>query len=140
MERLGLKAWTGLAECLKGDADPISSIRRVDPLGWYLLPAGEPPRNPTELLQTPAFGAVMERVLSHFDWILIDSPPALVLTDAISLQHHADASLLVVRAGYTPREAVEQSVELLGAKNILGMVLNGLEAGNAPYTKYHSNE
>ena len=137
-ERLGLKPWAGLADCLQGGTDPMSAIRRVDPLGWHLLPAGEPPPNPTELLQNSAFGSLIERVSSRFDWILIDSPPTLSLTDAISLQNHVDAALLVVRAGHTPREAVEQSIALLGARNILGMVLNGVDASSQAYTKYHS--
>jgi capsular exopolysaccharide synthesis family protein len=138
-EKLGLKAWAGLAECLHGGTDAMSAIRRIDPLGWHLLPAGEPPSNPTELLQAPGFRSVMERVSSHFDWVLIDSPPTLHLTDAISLQQHADAALLVVRAGATPREAVDQCVALLGAKNIAGIVLNGVEARKHLYTNYSSS-
>ena len=140
VEKLGLKPWAGLAECLHDGLDPLSAIRRVDPFGWHLLPGGEPHRNPTELLQTPAIATVIQRVSPHFDWILIDSPPAVTLTDAISLQQHADASLLVVRAGRTPREAVEQATALLGAKNIVGIVLNGVEARNHLYNRYQSYE
>jgi capsular exopolysaccharide synthesis family protein len=135
---LSLKPWCGLTECLTDDATPpLSAIRRIEPLGWYLLPAGEPRRNPTELLQTPAFGQILQKLCPYFDWILIDSPPVIPLTDSLSLQHHADASLLVVRAGQTPREAVEQSIELLGKKNVLGVVLNGVEARNHLYYQYH---
>jgi capsular exopolysaccharide synthesis family protein len=135
---LRLKQWCGLAECLCDDAtSPLSAIRRIEPLGWHLLPAGEPRRNPTELLQTPAFGQVLQKVSPYFDWILIDSPPVIPLTDSLSLQQHADASLLVVRAGQTPREALEQTIDLLGKKNILGIILNGVEARNHLYYQYH---
>jgi len=135
---LRLKPWVGLTECLADDAtSPLSAIRRVEPLGWYLLPAGEPRRNPTELLQTPAFGHILEQLSPCFDWILIDSPPVIPLTDSLSLQQHADASLLVVRAGRTPREAVEQSIDLLGKKNIVGIVLNGVEARDHLYYQYY---
>jgi capsular exopolysaccharide synthesis family protein len=137
-DSLRLKPWAGLTECLIDHAmQPLSAIRRIDPLGWYLLPAGEPRRNPTELLQTPAFGHIMEQLAPSFDWILIDSPPVIPLTDSISLQQHADASLLVVRAGRTPREAVEKTIELLGKKNILGVVLNGMEARDHLYFQYY---
>jgi capsular exopolysaccharide synthesis family protein len=137
-ESLKLKPWCGLTECLVDDAtSPLSAIRRIEPLGWYLLPAGEPRRNPTELLQTPVFGQIMQKLSPCFDWILIDSPPVIPLTDSLSLQHHADASLLVVRAGQTPREAVEQTIELLGKKNILGVILNGVESRNHLYYQYH---
>jgi capsular exopolysaccharide synthesis family protein len=137
-EILHLKPWAGLTECLVDDTTPpLSAIRRIEPLGWYLLPAGEPRRNPTELLQTRAFGHILEQLTPCFDWILIDSPPVIPLTDSLSLQQHADASLLVARAGQTPREAVEQSIDLLGKKNIIGVVLNGVEARNHLYYQYH---
>ena len=135
---LGLNPWAGLSECLVDESlPPLSAIRRIEPLGWYFLPAGEPRRNPTELLQAPAFGNIMQRLAPCFDWILIDSPPVIPLTDALSLLQHADASLLVVRAGKTPREAVEQTVALLGKKNILGIVLNGVETRDHLYYQYY---
>jgi capsular exopolysaccharide synthesis family protein len=137
-ETLGIRPWAGLTECLTDDATPpLSAIRRIEPLGWYLLPAGEPRRSATELLQTPALGHILEQLAPCFDWILLDSPPVIPLTDSISLQQHADASLLVVRAGKTPREAVEQTIELLGKKNILGIVLNGMEARDHLYYQYY---
>jgi capsular exopolysaccharide synthesis family protein len=135
---LELKPWCGLTECLIDDTTPpLSAIRRIEPLGWHLLPAGEPRRNPTELLQTPAFSQILQKLAPHFDWIVIDSPPVIPLTDSLTLQQHADASLLAVRAGQTPREALEQTIELLGKKNILGIVLNGVEARNHLYYQYH---
>jgi capsular exopolysaccharide synthesis family protein len=136
-EILGLDPWAGLSDCLQDEStSPLSAVRRVEPLGWHLMPAGEPRRNPTELLQTPGFGAIMQRLTPHFDWILIDSPPAVPLTDALSLQQHADGSLLVVRAGQTPREAVEQAVTLLGKKKIVGILLNAVEGVNRHYYQY----
>jgi len=137
-ESLKLRSLSGLTECLVDEAaPPLSAIRRIEPLGWHLLPAGEPHRNPTELLQTPAFAQIMQKLAPYFDWILIDSPPVIPLTDSLSLQQQSDASLLVVRAGATPREAVEQTIELLGKENILGIVLNGVEARNHVYYQYN---
>jgi capsular exopolysaccharide synthesis family protein len=131
---LRLRPWAGLTECLQDDSlSPLSYIRRIEPLGWHLLPAGEPRRNPTELLQTPAIGVILQKVSASFDWILIDSPPVIPLTDPIALQQHSDASLLIVRAGRTPREAIEQAIGLLGQKSIVGVVLNGIERRYQPY-------
>jgi capsular exopolysaccharide synthesis family protein len=135
---LRIKPWAGLADCLADDTtSPLSAIRRIEPFGWYLLPAGEPRKNATELLQTPVFGHILEQLSPCFDWILIDSPPVIPLTDSLSLQQHADACLLVVKAGQTPREAVEKTIELLGKKNILGIVLNGVEARDHLYYQYY---
>lgn len=139
-EMLKLRPWAGLTECLADSSlSPLSSVRQIEPFGWHLLPAGEPRRNPTELLQSPAFGRVLRELAPLFDWVLIDSPPVVPLTDSVSLQQHADAGLLVVRAGKTPREAVEQSLELLGKKNILGIVLNGVEAQSHLYYQYYGS-
>jgi capsular exopolysaccharide synthesis family protein len=137
-DSLKLRPSAGLTECLTDEnTSPLSVIRRIEPLGWCLLGAGEPRRNPTELLQSPAFGQIMQKLSPCFDWILIDSPPVIPLTDSLSLQQHADASLLAVRAGETPREAVEQTIALLGKKNIVGVVLNGVEARNHFYYRYY---
>jgi capsular exopolysaccharide synthesis family protein len=137
-EALHLRPWTGLTECLSDESvSPFSAIRRIEPFGWHLLPAGEPKRNPTELLQGPGFARVMQQLTPCFDWILIDSAPVVPLTDAVSLRQHADACLLVVRAGSTPREAIEQTIELLEKKNILGIVLNGVEIRDQQYYRYY---
>jgi capsular exopolysaccharide synthesis family protein len=134
-----LNPWAGLSECLDGGLpSPLSAIRRIEPLGWYLLPAGRPARNPTELLHTPVFGDLLQTLSPSFDWILIDSPPTIPLTDALSMNQHADGSLLVVRAGHTPREAVEQAIALLGQPKVLGIVLNRVEGRNDLYYKYRS--
>ena len=135
--RLGLKTQAGLAECLEGALDPVSAIRRLEPLGWYLLSAGEPHRNPTELLQTEALSDVMQKLSPYFDWILIDSPPVLPLTDALLLKQQADASLLVARAGRTPSDAVEQAIALLGRKHVLSIILNGAERLGRLYSGYY---
>jgi capsular exopolysaccharide synthesis family protein len=135
---LRLRPRAGLAECLVDEGiDPLSVIRRIEPLGWNFLPPGEPRRNPTELLQTPAYGQLMEKLAPHFDWILIDSPPVIPLTDSLSLQQHSDATLLVVRAGQTPREAVEQTIALIGKQNIVGVVLNAVQLRDHLYYQYN---
>lgn len=137
-EILRLRPWTGITECLTAESvSPFSSVRQIQPFGWHLLPAGEPRRNPTELLQSPAFGRMLQQLAPCFDWILIDSPPVIPLTDSISLQQHVDASLLVVRAGQTPRESIEHTLDLLGKKNILGVVLNGVQTRDHLYYQYY---
>jgi capsular exopolysaccharide synthesis family protein len=135
-QNLGLDAWAGLTECLDGGINPLSAIRRVEPLGWYLLPAGAQRSNATELLQSATLSNVMQKLSPYFDWIVIDSPPILPLTDALSLQRQTDGCLLVVRAEQTPREAVEEAVALLGKQHLLGIILNGVEGLDQIYSKY----
>lgn len=136
MYRLGLEPSTGLGECLENHTSPLQSLLRVQPLGWYLLPAGRSSANPTELLQTASVTDLFENLARFFDWIVVDSPPVLPLTDALSLRQRADACLMVVRADETPRDAVEQAVNLVGKEHILGIVLNGVEGLHRVYSKY----
>jgi capsular exopolysaccharide synthesis family protein len=128
----------GLAECLEEGANPLSYVRRMNPLGWYLLPAGRTEKNPTDLLHPSAIAKVMSRLTPHFDWILFDAPPLGPLTDSVTLSRFADASLVVVRAGSTPREGVEEAFKQLGPKHVLGVVLNGMEGLDKLYSKYRS--
>jgi len=137
-ESLRLNRWVGLSECLQDHSlSPFQAIRRIEPLGWHLMPAGDAPRNPTELLQTPAFGELMHKLAPAFDWILIDSPPILPITDALSMLQHVDAGLLIVRAGRTSREAVERAVSMLGQNRIAGVVLNGVDTTDPLYYGYY---
>jgi len=139
IELLELESGPGLAECLTCSVNPLSTVRRIGPLGWYLLPAGKPPENPAELLHGEAFSKVMHTLAPHFDWILIDSPPITLLTDALALARHADGTLLVVRAGQTSRDAVDSAVKSLGPKTLIGVVLNGVNGLERRYSKYYGS-
>ena len=136
-QQLGLECRRGLADCLEGSVEPVSVVRRLEPLNWYLLSAGEPRSNPTELLQTEAYAGVLEKLSPHFDWILIDAPPVTPLTDALSLARQANATLLVAREGRTPRELIEKAIAVLGRQRVLGIVLNGIEGLDRLYSGYY---
>ena len=134
--KLGIAERSGLAECLESGADPLPLIRRLDPLGWHLLPAGRTRENSTELLQVPRLGEIFEQLRALYDWVVIDTPPILPLTDTLTLRRHADAGLLVVRADRTPEEAVERAIASIGSKNLLGLLLNGSVELDRLYSDY----
>jgi len=134
--RLRIPAWPGLASCLEGRLDPQAAIRRIDPLNWYLLPSGEARANASELLQTAALPDLMGKLSTHFDWIIVDSPPVLPLSDATSLTRHTDATLLVARADSTAREAIEETISTIGRQCVVGILLNGVSSLDRTYSKY----
>jgi capsular exopolysaccharide synthesis family protein len=136
-KELGLAGRPGVAECLESDKDPLSLVRRIEPIGCCFLPAGTPRGNPSELLQRPALSTIMESLSPHFDWILLDSPPVAPLTDALSWKQRADATLLVVRAGRTPTNATEEALNLVGRKHVFAIILNGVEGLDQTYKKYY---
>jgi receptor protein-tyrosine kinase len=133
---LGLSARPGLAECLAEGCNPLDLVRHLTPLDWYLLPAGKPRSNATELLQGQILPVLVDRLAAHFDWMVVDSPPAIPLSDVLSLKNHTDGSLLVVRAGRTSQDAVEEAITLLGKQHVLGIILNGIEQSDLVYQKY----
>jgi Mrp family chromosome partitioning ATPase len=137
-KKLGLKAWPGLTEYFRRGEDPMLAIRRIDPLGFYLLPAGQPVGDGVSILQSPfASQLILSLSSSSFSWILIDSPPTTPVADVLTLSGQVDAVLLVARAGETPRESIEESVRTLGRDHIIGVILNGMEGLNRMYSKYY---
>lgn len=136
LHRLGLKPWPGLADCLRCGSDPQSAIRRTEPLGFYLLPAGQPVSNAAELLQSERFSQFMQNLSACFDWVLIDSAPVTPVPDTLALKGQADACLLVVRAGYTPREAVEETIQHFAPGYVIGVILNAAERVERLYSRY----
>lgn len=138
-QSLGIEPAIGFAHCLHDQLDPLSVLRRLDPLGWYLMSAGVWEGNPTELLHSDALPAMLDALTPHFDWILFDTPPILALTDTVLISGQVDGTLLVVRANKTPREFVEEALRLIGQKRTLGIVLNGAEDLERAYDKYYSS-
>ncbi len=137
-KNLGMRNNAGLCECLETGADPFSYIRRIEPMGWYLLQAGATQLHPTDLIQSQAFPDVLAVLAPHFDWIVIDTPPVLPVADTLSICQSSDAVLLVVRSGVTPRESVNEAVGMIGSDNIAAIILNGSEEINKSYYKYSS--
>jgi capsular exopolysaccharide synthesis family protein len=135
-EQLGIKPPPGLAECLEGAERPMKALCRIEPPGFYLLPAGKAHGNPTDLLQTDALLEIVTELSARFDWLVIDSPPIIPLTDALILRRYVNASLLVARAGRTPHDDIEKAIALLGREHVLGIILNGAEGLDRLYSKY----
>lgn len=136
-QELGVERRPGLAEVIEDHVDPMSLIRRIEPLGFSLLQAGWARNNPTESLQSDAMPRLLQRLSQHFDWIVIDTPPVLPLTDAVLLSRLADASLMVVRADRTPKDAVDKALAILDRKSVAGIILNATEGLNKLYSEYY---
>lgn len=134
---LGLKLLSGLTQCTRTDVGLSSVIWKVEPLGFYFIPAGKPASNPIEILNSEWFSHGLERLSSRFDWVLIDSPPAIPVVDTVSIKDRADAILLVTRAGLTPQASIDEAIRILGSDRVLGIVLNGVEGLERRYRDYY---
>lgn len=88
-----------------------------------LLPAGRT-SDSIETLSSDGLGRVLSRAREPFDWVLVDTPPVGLLSDAKLVAKHVDGVILVVRAGVTPLVAIQRAVEAFGRERIMGVVLN----------------
>ena len=95
-----------------------------------VLPVGTIPPNPAELLSTPIVEQIFSALQKAFDYVIVDTPPVSVVTDAAVLSRVADGVLLVVRPGVTTIQGAQLSKKNLESVNahILGVVMNGYNA------------
>jgi capsular exopolysaccharide synthesis family protein len=120
----GLPPGPGLAEYLAGTAELHDVMKVLTDQNLTLLPAGTAPVNPAELLGSTAMRRLLDHLRARFDRVLLDTPPVLPLADVAILAPLVDGALLVVRAGYTPKPAIENALRAFDASRLLGVVLN----------------
>lgn len=128
---IGAKGTPGLSDYLRGDADEYQ-ITQVEKNGnLCLIPGGSEVSNPSELLHSERMKQLLERMSVIFDWIILDSPPALAVHDASILADMCDGVLFVVRAGSTDFELASKASAEFHDKNLLGVVLNRVDKGDS---------
>ena len=133
-EYFAVEPGVGLTDVVVGHAELDAALRPVGPRGLVVLPSGQPPPNPSELLGSEAMAQLLERLRPRFDNILISTPPLLPVTDAAVLAAVADGVVVVVRAGKTTRHQLMQamrSLQAVGAR-VLGTVLNMAPSHRGP--------
>jgi protein-tyrosine kinase len=96
-----------------------------------ILTAGRPEPDPMSVLSGDRMRRVLEEAGDRFEWVIIDTPPVALLTDAHLLSSLVHAVVLVVQSGKTPLPAIKTAVEAVGRERILGVVLNRVEGDTA---------
>jgi protein-tyrosine kinase len=126
---LGTKRSPGLADYLAGEADVYSVVQKGEDTNLCLIASGSAVSNPSELLLNERLRSLLDLVTPLFDWVILDSPPALPVHDASIIADLCDGVLFVVRAGMTDFELAGKASEDFQGKNLLGAVLNHVERG-----------
>ena len=121
----------GLSDYLRGDADEYQVTQVEQDGNLCLIPGGSEVSNPSELLHSDRMRQLLERMSQIFDWIILDSPPALAVHDASILADMCDGVLFVVRAGSTDFELATKASSEFREKNLLGVVLNRVDKGDS---------
>lgn len=124
----GLSPKIGLASLVAGEVELPEAVQESGVPGLSLLPCGPIPPNPAELLTSPRFKEVLDLIREQYDFVLVDTPPVLAVTDPCVVAPRVDGVLLVVRVSKNGRPHAERAKEILatlGAK-VLGVVVNGV--------------
>jgi protein-tyrosine kinase len=133
---MGAPRTPGLSDYLRGEADEFKVIQKGDDANLFLIAGGSEVSNPSELLLNDRMKRLLDLAALTFDWIIIDTPPALPVHDASMLSGLCDGVLFVVRAGSTDHEVAAKASASFADKDLLGVVLNRAD-GNAGYGYYY---
>jgi polysaccharide biosynthesis transport protein len=141
-EVFGVERRPGLSDVLTAGATH-EAFWKTKVEGLWLMPAGSSCRNPADLLGTERFETVIEGLRTQFDWIVLDSPPVLAVTDPCLLARVAAGVLFVVGSGRTSRSLAAAAVERLesAGASVLGVMLNrAVLDGDESYLPYYHRE
>ncbi|MFH0798865.1 MAG: polysaccharide biosynthesis tyrosine autokinase [Pseudomonadota bacterium] len=155
----GLRSEPGLSEVISGDVDWKKSLRTIEDLmvgeldtaklletpgidNLSILTAGRVPPNPAEFLQSERMKSFIKEAREVFDFVLLDCPPVLPVSDALVLSPFVDGIVLIYQTGQTARGALKRAKSMLASAGveILGVVLNGIKAQEmklAPSYRYY---
>ena len=137
---LGAPQAPGLSEYLRGEADEFAVIQRGTLDNFFFLPSGKQLSNPSELIGNGRLKVLLNRVSSAFDWIVMDSPPAVPVSDAKLLADVCDGVLVMIQVGSTPFDLAQKACQEFGERKFLGVVLNRVDAKSTYSSYYYSQE
>jgi succinoglycan biosynthesis transport protein ExoP len=136
----GIEGNVGLTTVLIGRADVEDVVQPLGTTTLDLLPSGQIPPNPSELLGSPAMIGLLDRLTASYDTVLLDSPPLLPVTDGAVLSKLAHGALVVVGTDRIHRPQLQEtlgSLQTAGA-HVLGLVLNKIDRREAGTYSYDS--
>jgi len=134
---LGTTAGPGLSEYLQGKNDEFSIMQRGPLENLFFIPSGTGIEDPAELVGNGKLKTFLQRVEPLFDWIIVDSPPAIPVSDASVLAKACDGVLMVVRSNSTPCDVARKAREEFPDQSLIGVVLNGTSDDAASYARYY---
>lgn len=137
---LGLNLEGGLSTYLQGKPG-LNPTHRFDFDGKYVdvLPAGASLHDPMTLLSSPRFEKLLKKSKEFYDIVLIDTPPALGMADALKVGAVCDGTVLVTRLDKITQQELNEVISTLAPIHVLGLVANGAKDGSARYVNYNSS-
>ncbi len=137
-KKMEISSSPGLTDLLMGQGAQISDFQSKMLSNWYILPSGEIPPNPSELLGSRRMEIILNDLKENFDYIIIDLPPVNIVSDALSISNLITGMIVVIREDYTEKKELETCFRQLKLSNVnvLGCVMNESKNGSGSYGKY----
>jgi capsular exopolysaccharide synthesis family protein len=133
---LGVQNTIGLSHLLTGQATPRQAIQKLENPNLWVMTAGLVPPNPSELLASDRMKTLVHNAQNGpFDWVVIDTPPVLAVTDAVVISPLASGVVFIIGSEMTRRRLTERALETLmtSKPNLLGVVLNRVDLARNKY-------
>ncbi|MCC6352239.1 MAG: polysaccharide biosynthesis tyrosine autokinase [Verrucomicrobiae bacterium] len=133
-----IKSKSGLSEILQGQCDWKSQIFSTQFENLHVIASGKTPPDPARVLQAPLMGQLVEEWRTYYEWVILDCPPLVAISDSIIMAPLADATLMVLRSDSTPTRVAFTALDILSrrARPALGAVLNALDLRRGYYPSY----
>jgi capsular exopolysaccharide synthesis family protein len=130
-----LSAEKGLASVMTGETELEDVIQASPVPGLSVLPCGPIPPNPAELLTLPRFKEALAYLREKYDYVLVDTPPLLAVTDPCTVVPYVDGVLLTIRLSKNARPSASRAKEILSSlgANVIGVVVNGVGTDSKAY-------
>ncbi len=137
-ELLGTTNVNGLSDVLAGQGDISRCAQKTSVPGFDLVPRGQVPPNPSELLMSERFAELVKWASANYDMVLIDTPPILAVTDAAVVGRHAGTTLMVARYAVNTLKEVQTSLSRFEQNGIQvkGVILNSIFRRATGYQDY----
>ncbi len=141
-KKMEISSTPGLTDLLMGFESHQMGVFKTNLLeNWYVMPSGELPPNPSELLGSRRMESILKIAAEKFDYIVVDLPPVNVVSDALAISKYITGMIVVIREDYTEKKELEACFRQLKLSNVnvLGCVMNESEnsgGGHSRYKKY----
>lgn len=138
-KKMEISATPGLTDALMGRELQKTDYFKTELLDtWYIMPSGDIPPNPSELLGSQRMAALLETLRQEFDYIIIDLPPVNIVSDALSIAGLITGMIIVIREEYSEKKELDKCFRQLKLSNVnvLGCVMNAARSGSGSYKRY----
>ncbi|MCC6140874.1 MAG: AAA family ATPase [Nitrospira sp.] len=132
----GMELGIGLSEVLLGEKQFEECLEYHEQLGIWILPAGIIQSGIAALTHVDRLSKLISNLREKFECIVLDAPPLLPVAESLLIVRMADVVAQVIRARTTPRDAVMNAMKMVGQERAMGVILNGVEEQDSPYSYY----